>query len=196
MKNLFDLKIDEKGFVLIEFVIALPLIIFLLYGFTQTLLKGVEMSKIHAADYELEVEAQEVLARIVEDARAASYVKREVAIGGMPIDKITINYHANKYDDGKIIDVIDTRIYTVAMTEGHGAYVYAQRQGGYHSSPITGGNFFGENVVTYLKYFKLGENILYIILEMESLTTNQRIRLSTAVYMPACEKMQGFKNYE
>lgn len=189
MKNLFDLKIDEKGFVLIEFVIALPLIIFLLYGFTQTLLKGVEMSKFHAADYELEVEAQEVLTRIVEEVRTASQVKRQDRFGNMEIDTLSIQYHVLQYDAKRIIDVIDRRVYV-----SNDSYkLNAKRQlDGTYLNPITGGSSFGDTVIKRLRYSRPADKVLHITLEMESLTTHKRIKLSTAVYMPACERMDGF----
>ena len=206
LKKLFD---SQKGFVLIEFVIALPLIILLLYGLAQTNLKIVDNAKEQVADYILEVEAHDVLTRITQDLRAASYVKRSTAIGGTEIDKIEIQYHGastyyyendkKRFNEAQIFDIIDTRIYTVSRTENHGAYVYAQRQNGSISSPISGGNSFGETIVTKLKYTKLDERLIHITLEMQSVSTNEKIfgtnrfiKVSTAVFMPACEEMTGF----
>ena len=186
---MFELKKNERGFVLIEFVIALPLIILLLYGFSQTTLKAYDSEKNHAADYELEVEAQEVLTRIVEEARTASYVKRKKRFGNMDIDTLLMEYHAIKNDDGKIVDVIDHRVYVVSDNYK----LNAKRQNdGVYLNPITGGSSFGDTVIRKLKYSKPADKVLYITLEMESLTTGQHINLSTAVYMPACKNMVGF----
>ena len=188
---MFELKKNEKGFALIEFIIALPLIILLLYGFGQTTMKTFETSNNHAADYELEVEAQEVLTQIVQDARTASSVTKFAHSNTIysQNDTLIIKYHAIKYDAGKIIDVIDTRVYVVSDS----FKLNAKRQNDNHYlNPITGGNTFGDTVIRKLKYSKPTDKVLYITLEMESLRTNQRINLSTAVYMPACEEMKGF----
>ena len=174
---------------LIEFVIALPLIILLLYGFAQTLMTTFSSAKSHAADYELEVEAQEVLTQIVEDVRAASYIKRQDRFGNGEIDTLSIQYHAIKEDAAKIIDVIDRRVYV----SNDNRKLNAKRQlDGTFLNPITGGSSFGDTVITRLRYTTPIYKVLYINLEMESLTTHQRINLSTAVYMPACESMDGF----
>ncbi|MBR5914416.1 MAG: hypothetical protein IKZ58_08645 [Selenomonadaceae bacterium] len=202
MKKLFALKINEKGFVLIEFVIALPLIILLLYGLAQSTLMIFRAAKEQAADYVLEVEAQDFLTRVTQDLRAASYVKRGDAIGGTEIDKIEIHYHGSstkyyekgkiKSNDLKIFDIVDTRIYNVARAGNHGAYIYAQRKNDYHYNPITGGNFFGDTIVNKLKYSKLDDRVIHIDLEMQSIETNRIIKISTAVFMPACDEMIGF----
>ena len=65
-----------------------------------------------------------------------------------------------------------------------------RREGNTLFNPMTGGNFFGDTVITSLQYSKLDEKVLRIELEMESLATGQSIKISTAVYMPACEKIE------
>lgn len=192
MKKLFDVKTSEKGFVLIEFVIALPLIILLLYGLAQTTFTIFSNAKEQAADYVLEVEAQDILTRITQDLRAASYVKHTAAKNIDNCENLEIKYHAIKQDAGKIIDIIDTRIYVIAKTNDHEPYIYAQRQNGYHSSPISGGNFFGDTSVIRLQYRKIDERLIHITLEMKSEVTRRRIKISTAVFMPACEEMVAF----
>ena len=192
---------SERGFVLIEFVIALPLMILLLYGLGETTLKIFSTAKNHAADYVLEVEAQDTLTRITNDLRAADYVKVSRAMNTAPIYKIEITYFVlEKVSDTRLQDTDsklwinkifkDTRIYTVTKTSEHGAYVYAQRQNKVKSSPITGGNFFGDTVVTELKYSKLDEKVLRVELEMQSLVTERKIKVSTAVFMPACDTIK------
>ena len=191
---------SQKGFVLIEFVIALPLILMLLYGLAETTLQIYRLAKAQAADYMLAVEAQEVLTRITEDLRAAkSYSISTIDNrNNRQIDEIEITYHAisDHRREGekivpyknRIIDVTDTRVYTVKKAMTHGYYVYAQRQYGVNSSPITGGNFFGDTIVRQLIFNPIEDNLLHITLEMESLVTNEVIKLSTAVFMPAYGK--------
>ena len=188
---------NQKGFVLIEFVIALPLILMLLYGLAETTLQIYRLAKAQAADYMLAVEAQEVLTRITEDLRAAKSVTcyssgvYAYSEGISDCDNIEIKFHTIKKDAAQIIDVIDTRVYTVAKVDTvHSSYIYRQHQNGYHSSPITGGNFFGDTEVTFLKYEKIGYRTLHIALEMRSIETKNKIKLSTAVFMPACEKIE------
>ena len=180
---------SEKGFVLIEFVIALPLIIMLLYGLSQSTLTIISAAKSQAANYVLEVEAQETLMRIIDDLRTASSISRKNRFSNQDIDTLTIKYHTNKYDAGKIIDLIDTRVYIVA----NNFHLQAKRrEGSSLLNPITGGNFFGDTVITYLRYTKLDEKVVRVELEMQSSATNQYIKLSTAVFMPACEEMKNF----
>ena len=194
LKKLFD---SQKGSVLIEFVIALPLIILLLYGLAQTNLKIVDNAKEQVADYILEVEAHDVLTRITQDLRAASSVERQSRFNhnGIDIDTLTIKYHAitnnyhNHSDAVKVIDIIDTRVYVVSNSYTLNA---KRRDDGKNFNPITGGNSFGDTVIRKLKYTKLDERVIHITLEMLSVKTNRRIKVSTAVFMPACEKMTGF----
>lgn len=185
---------SERGFVLIEFIIALPLIIFLLYGLGMATMKIFSTAKFHVADYVLEVETQDALTRITNDLRAAYSVKRSNAFTGEPIDNIeivylTLNSNANLKNN---IVVMYTQIYSVQRARTHGAYIYAQHQNEVKTSPITGGNFFGDNVVTRLQYTNPAEKVLHVELEMESLVTGRSFKVATAVFMPACETMNGF----
>ena len=198
----------KKGFVLAEFVIALPLLILLMFALGQTTFKIFQSAKIHAADYVLENEAQEILNRISEDARAAKTVAVKTAIGGKEIQEIFFNYHvlgndlkpAKDYFKDKtfesnilkVVDLIYTSRYTVGATEGHGYYVYAERKAnGAKVNPISGGNFFGDTTVTKLKFSQPSENVLHIELEIQSLETDKKFKVSTAVFMSACERKSG-----
>ena len=188
---------NQRGFVLIEFVIALPLILMLLYGLAETTLQIYRLAKAQAADYMLAVEAQEVLTRITEDLRAAKSFKiiPIETSDEKDIDTIIINYHgASKFyykngklqrNDAKIFDITDKRVYKVSSSFKMQAKRHDDDS---NSNPITGGNFFGDTVVTYLKFTNIEDKVLHITLEMESITTNNKIRLSTAVFMPAYGK--------
>ena len=189
---------SERGFVLIEFIIALPLIILLLYGLGAATMKIFSTAKFHVADYVLEVETQDALARITSDLRAASSVERK--LNGKDIHTLIVKYHGastfyyetknNRVsNDTKIFDIIDVRVYAV----GGNYKLNAKRQNdGSYLNPINGGNFFGDTVVTRLKYTKLDEKVLHVELEMESLVTGRSFKVATAVFMPACESMSGF----
>lgn len=180
---------SEKGFVLIEFVIALPLLIMLLYGLSQSTLMILSTAKSQAANYILEVEAQDTLTRITDDLRTASSISRKNRFSNQDIDTLTIKYHTNKDDAGRIIDLIDTRVYIV---DNKFHLQSKRREGSTLFNPITGGNFFSDTVITCLRYTKLDTNVVRIELEMQSLATEQYIKLSTAVFMPACTEMTNF----
>lgn len=198
------MKTSEKGFVLIEFVIALPLIILLLYGLAQTTFTIFSNAKEQAANYVLEVEAQDILTRITQDLRAASYVERKKRFkqenNGLDIDTLTIKYHGastfyyennkKRYNDAKIFDIIDTRVYVVNNDYKLNA---KRNDDGNYLNPISGGNFFGDTVIKQLNYDRLAQNVIHITLEIESISTNRRIKISTAVFMPVCKEMKNFE---
>ena len=181
----------KKGFVLAEFVIALPLLILLMFALGQTTFKIFQSAKIHAADYVLENEAQEILNRISEDARAAKTVAVKTAIGGKEIQEIFFNYHVVGNAVGREISIlIYTHRYTVSHSQTGGLHIYAERKkDGSKTNPITGDNFLGDTSVTKLKFTQPKENILHIELEMESLVTGKKFKVSTSVFMSACENV-------
>ena len=198
----------QNGFVLAEFVIALPLLILLLFSLGQMTYKIFSIAKTQSADYVLENEAQRVLERITDDAKSAHSVEIKQAIGGKEIQEIFFNYHvlgndlkpAKDYFKDKtfessilkVVDLIYTSRYTVGATEGHGYYVYAERKAnGAKVNPISGGNFFGDTTVTKLKFSQPSENVLHIELEIQSLETYKKFKVSTAVFMSACERKSG-----
>ena len=183
----------KKGFVLVEFVIALPMLILLIYALGNMTYKIFNLAKNQAADYVLEVEAQEILSQITNDARAAYSVK-------IKHQEIFFNYHAiannqsadyfknnfnSKIED--LVDLIYTSRYVVRATETHDKYIYRERkEDGPVVNPISGGNFFGDTIVSELT-FKRDKKILHITLELQSVVTKHKLKINTAVFMPACE---------
>ena len=149
-------------------------------------------AKSQAADYVLEIEAQDVLTQITQDLRAASEIKITPRFND--IDTLTIKYHGTSmfyYENGKtrtneaqIFDITDTRVYAVSDQYKLNA---KRKNDGVYRNPITGGNFFGDTVIRKLQYSMLDKKVLRITLEMESQITRRRIKVSTAVYMPAYE---------
>mgnify|MGYP007056243968 CR=1 FL=1 len=86
MKKLF--ANNQKGFVLVEFVIALPLLILLIYSLGNMTVQVLKLARIHVAEHVLKSEAQYVIERISHTARAAKHVEISKAVGNMNIDKI------------------------------------------------------------------------------------------------------------
>lgn len=183
---------NQRGFVLIEFIISLPLILMLLYGLSQTVMTIFSAAKSQAADYVLEVEAQDVLTQISNEARAARYVSRsgDNNLANPDIDILIMWYHTIKNESSEnIVDVTERRVFKVSKNYKLNAKRINDNS---YFNPITGGNFFGDTAITYLKYKKIGQRVMHIELEMKSAVTKKFIRLSTAVFMPACEEMVGF----
>lgn len=182
---------NQRGFVLVEFVIALPVLIFLLYALGTLTLTTAKIAREQVADYTLETEAQEIIDRITADARAAYSVKINTR---NTFDEIIFICHTNA--QGKnfstLIDELDQRIYMVASASGKPFHVYFKNQDtDAHNNPLTGENSFGNTFVTKLEFSKefLPQKILHITFEMQSLRRNQKVKFSTAVYMPACKEI-------
>lgn len=185
-------KLNERGFIIAEFVIALPLLILLLYALGTLTLTTARIAREQVADYVLETESQEVIDRITRDARAAQTVKANPILGSSNLYEIIFEY--STLDIGKAVnypkqyrrEVIDTRRYTV-----DNFHVIAKRvEDNYNSNPITGGSSYGDTKVTTFKFTGLAKNVLHITLEMESLVTNQKVKFTTAVYIPACKNFK------
>ncbi len=192
-------KIRSGGFIVLEFAIALPLLILVIYGLAIVSVKVFQLGKIQLADYVLEEEARYVMELITQKARAAKTVETDT-------NKIKIVYHAIDDSDGSCgfntptdpakmyyhfsdKDVWETQYICPHTKEGRDyPNIYAQRQDNVYNNPITGENFFGDTKLNSLN-FDLNESkkILHIELEMESLVTKHKIKIATAVFMPSLE---------
>ena len=196
-------KFHSGGFVLVEFAIALPLLILLLYGLTTVSLNIFRLQKDQLADYVLEEEAEYVMERITKAARVAKEIEAFNAS-----NSIKIIYHTVDDDTGRndvsdqssgnytlytIKDVWETQYFLAYKKAGSDFQnLYAERQKtSKPTSPITGENYFGNTKINSLQFSELKENVLHITLEMESLKTGHKIKIATAVFMPGCEKKDG-----
>lgn len=184
---------------LVEFAIALPLLILVLYALGLVSVNIFRLGKDQLADYVLESEARYAMERITSAVRAA----KEIEFAGS--NEIKIVYHAvedyNSYytiegdDPPKYFlfsdkDVWETRIFAAFPTNDRNyRYIYAQHRVNFINNPITGANFFGDTQVNFLR-FDLNETkkILHIELEMESRVTGHKIKIATAVFVPGLEK--------
>lgn len=181
----------DGGFVLVEFAIALPLLILLSWGLLTVSLEIFQLGKSQLADYVLESEAQYVMERITHQARTAKTVNIENVY--TDIDQIEFVYHTvNDHPTDKIrnvADVWETQIFIPNMKERVCVNINAKRQEyGSLSNPITGGNNFGDTKVNILKYdLNTARKILHVTLEMESLVTSHTIKINTAVFIPGLE---------
>ena len=202
LKRLFAVPSNQKGFVLVEFVIALPLLILLIYALGNMTVQTLKFSQKYSAEHVLESEAQYVIERISHSARAAKKVIIEKAVGNKEIYKITFYQHVlgNGTDTKRFfkntkassniadaIDLLDTRFYTVHAPNNQAYRIYAERQpNGRPNNPITGNSFLGDTTVTQLKFIRDGK-VLHITLELQSLETERKFKVSTAIFMPGYE---------
>lgn len=173
-----------------EFAIALPLLILLMYGLARVSINIFHLGREQLADYVLETEAHNVLEVITQEARVAKKIdiNRETYDG--KFHKLTILYHTVDEENGVafINDTLATRIYIPHRKKESGNMnLHRVRQDtNSPTNPITGENYFGVTQINSIKYKQHGK-ILHIALEMESLATGKKIKLNTAVFMPACE---------
>lgn len=193
------------GFVLAEFAIALPLLILLVWGLATVSIQIFRLGRDQLADYVLEAEAQYAMEQITQEVRVAEEIK---------ITKFTTNIHQLKIIYQTLNNIPGTSEEKISASGGY-YYLYifpavretqyfiphkvaeknfydtlnAKRQEtGALSNPITGGNSFGETKINVLRYeLDAAKKILHITLELESLITEHKIKLGTAVFMPNYE---------
>lgn len=196
---------NERGFVMAEFAIALPLLILLLGSMGVVIFKIAQVARTQAAEYTLEADAQEIIERISADARTASEVEIKKAVGDKEIYLVVFRKHTMtvpKYEEGGKYfpaDLNERQRYTVTATENHGYYVYADHQDGNakpeSGNPISGGSFFDETIVDELTYdLDEDKKILHISLTLQSQKTKEKLVVNTSVFMPACKEMKGFED--
>lgn len=200
-------KFHSGGFVFVEFAIALPLLIFLMFGLATVGTKIFHASRMQMANYILESEAQYLMERVTQEARVAKKIE-DITYYTDDIDGIEFIYHTGGTPPKKenspfsVADIWETRFF---LPHGKKADEYddssfyyeninAKHQREIEGHPITGSipsdkpNFapFGDTKITRFKFDRHG-NILHVSLEMQSMDTGKKIRLNTAVFMPACE---------
>ena len=206
---MFQNKFHSGGFVFAEFAIALPLLIFLMYGLASVGTKIFHASREQMANYILESEAQYLMERVTQEARVAKRIE-DIPYYTDDIDGIEFIYHTGGTDPKNlyqfsIADIWETRFFLPHPRKAdeyddssfYYANINAKHQREIEGHPITGSisedrpNFapFGDTKITRFKFDRHG-NILHVSLEMESMDTGKKIRLNTAVFMPACEKQE------
>lgn len=179
-------KFHSGGFVFAEFAIALPLLILLMYGLARISINIFQLGKEQLAEYGLETEVHSVLESIKQEARVARKINIETY--NDKFDKITMVYHTVADENLSIADIWQDRVYIPHRKQETGIVnLYRKRKDdGSYLNTITGENGFGNTQINSIKYEKHGK-FLHISLEVESLNTGKKIKLNTAVFMPAYE---------
>ena len=175
------LKIDEHGFVFLEFLIGLPLIIILLWSMNSIFANSWYKCKYMIADFILQQEMESAMARVVETAKMA--YKTDISSNGS-----SVRFYYYKLN--KFLDII--KIDNESDTSTHDKYIYFLKDGKIYrgvtsgnSNPITGDSWLAN---TYVKNFNCStktsdSRLLYIRLEGMSNVSNSKIILVTEVYM-------------
>lgn len=184
---------------LVEFAIALPLLVITLYALAMVSLNIFELARDQLSDYVLEAEARYAMERITNTARLA----REVETFG-DISKVKFVYHSVENTGYSEMmpdslnplyrlyisrDIWETRYFRGYKRAGRNyPNLYAERQENTYSNPITGENYFGDTKLNFL-HCALDEpkKILHVELELESIATEHKIKIATAVFMPGLE---------
>ena len=194
-------KFSNGGFVLAEFAIALPLLILIGWGLAIVSVQIFRQGKAQLADYVLEEEAQYVMEQVTQQARVAKEIeikKFTEKIHQLKIVYQTLNERSevlqppdSNYYLFSLADVSETQYYIPHKNAEKNFYdkLNAKRQElGALSNPITGNNYFGGTKINVLQYeVDAAKKILHVALELESLDTGRKLKLNTAVFMPACE---------
>lgn len=169
-----------------EFAIALPLLILLFYSLATVGLQIFHLGRTQLADYVLEEEVHDVLSRMIYDARAAKSVDLHEEYAPKFIYR-TINPPT---EVGVIIeDVEEPRVYKLYGTlKRAGSKIEYKRKFEGDGNPMTGDNYFGATRVIDFKYdVDKAKKIFYVTLELQSEISGNKIKISTAVYMPGCD---------
>lgn len=183
------------GFALIEFAIALPLLILLMYGLATVGREIFYLGRIQLADYVLEEEVHDVLSRLIYDARAAKTVDVRNYNGTLTFTYRTINEPKKTNGYIAVGDVINdkenNRVYILKGKLGEAdSKINYKRIEEYMGNPITGDNYFGATRVIQFAFDKPADNVLRITLEMQSEVSGHKIKISTAIYMSGCESFE------
>ena len=169
-------KLDERGFVFLEFVIGLPLMIILILSMSNLFINTFKQCKDMVADFILQQEMQSALVRIIDDAKIAYNVE----ITKLPYNRVQF-WHQQMTEEGKIGDTDETKT---------GKPWYKSKDGKIYrngeSSPITGDDFLSDTSISFEPKL-INDRLLYIRMTGKSRVSGHSIVLTTEVFMKGCK---------
>ena len=183
MKNLRKIfclktaKVDERGFVLLELIIGLPLMLALLLAMSSIFINTLQRCKILVADFILQQEMQSAMVRIVNDVKMANKAERKNS------NRLVLSHIGEEYASIKNIKPI---VYFFEKTQQSDLRsIYRQRDIYAKSAPITGANDFSKTNVLRFEYYPQNGNskILLLRLEAESKVSGHKFILTTKVHL-------------
>lgn len=173
---------DEHGIILLEFVIALPLIVILLWSMSNLFVSSWQKCKCLIADFVLQQEMQSAMVRVIDAAKVA--YKFKVDDGKY----VFYYYHFNQ-------DVTDAAKFSNGSESDncHEQYKYFNKEGkiyrGVSSSALSGepNQITGDSLMfnTFVDKFEITQKdkLLKIKLQARSLASGNKILFITEVYM-------------
>ncbi len=168
---------NEHGYVLLEALLSLPMMIFLM-----TLLGGIflwmgKTAYIQLADWELENSMTIVMNRLVDDLVRAKQVDW---YHGVYDDNLRIYAHADGDPKSAEKFPLVTKLYARKRDGGHHRYRIIYQTA---SAPLTGSSILGNVYVSDFQCERVAPDILHIICTGTSDRTNHSYTLETSVYL-------------
>ena len=180
LKLIRKYKYNERGFIFLELMIGLPLIVMLLWSMNSLFLNSWNKCKFMMADFILQQEMESAMERIVEIAKVTYNFEQS--------NGINIFYYYKLDNDFNYIINIDNE----SNDNTHDVYRYFEKEGKLYrgvksgaSNPITGDSWMFGTRVTKFDCQQLSSNpkLLYIRLEAKSDISEHNIVLMTEVFM-------------
>ncbi len=169
----------QRGFILAEFAIGLPLLMLGLWAMGHLLSSTWTTCRHLIADFTLQMEVRDAMSRIVEDMRAARSLEWD---GVLSIDVY--------YDrGGEIIEsavgsnTARRPIFYYRSTNDEGRFcIYRQRQKNEKSMPITGSDLLSDVEVKKFLPEPIDDRLWRVTIEAESHISEHKFKLMTMVY--------------
>lgn len=164
-----NLKHDECGFVFLEVLVGLPLILVLLLALNNLFANSWTKCKYMVADFILQQEMESAMDRIVADAKIAYKVEAPDQYGHLRL----YQHVMPTFDNVKNREI------------GKPYYAFINNQI-YHNgagSPITGGNSLSGAYVKDFQYRLINPRLLYLKIEAKSAQSEHTFTLVTKVFL-------------
>ena len=173
LRKIYGLKIkiplNENGFVLLELIVGLPMILLLLWTMSNLFINTWQQCKFLIADFILQQEMQSAMLRIVDDARIAYEVY-------VTDNQLHFKHHEMPSFTEGIKDVDNGYKPWYKRKDGK---IYLNGE----SSPITGDDDLSKTTVTDFKFIKISDQLWRFTIEAKSNVSGHKIKLSTEVFL-------------
>ena len=170
-------RYDERGYLLFETALALPLIIFLLAALTGATMWSFRAYQRQTADLNTQAELQAAMVRVVEDVKNAETL--EVTPREQKFHRVYIEMRREREQAINPANIRYRAEYDVRRLGG-GNFRRLTGDGG---DPITGDSFGGATDVTEFTLERKADDLARVTLAMSSVSTGREYRLSTEVYL-------------
>ncbi|MBQ7479929.1 MAG: hypothetical protein IJT01_13705 [Selenomonadaceae bacterium] len=169
---------NERGAILLETLISLPVIVFLISALGGCILWSFKTISWQKDDWELQQELHYVMERLVEDANRAEYAKITHLAEG---DSVCLYYRQNMTRaalEKREPDMSITYAKKDSEKYGEGRMIVDNP-----SMPMTGDSIFGRVNITRFRCDMVSPHIMQVQLTGKSFLTKHEYTLETAVFM-------------